>query len=116
MNKVNELLGLSKREDVPSFGIGDSVNVVVRIVEGEKEKTQDFKGTIIARKGSGANETFKVRKVSFGEGVERTFYLNSPNVKEIKVVRRGKVRKAKLYYLRDKIGKKAKVKEQKEAE
>lgn len=99
------------RKDIPQFNIGDTVEVSVKIVEGDKEKLQEFKGVVIARRGKGLNETFVVRKLSFGEGVERTFYLNSPAIKSLEVIKKGKVRRAKLYYLREKIGKKAKVKE-----
>jgi len=102
----------SLREEVPQFGIGDTVRVDVNIREGERERIQQFEGTVIARKGSGISETFTVRRVSYGVGVERVFPLHSPNVKAVKVVRRGRVRRAKLYYLRDRVGKAAKVKEQ----
>ena len=96
---------------VPGFRVGDTVRVSVNIREGERERIQAFEGTVIARKGSGVAETFTVRRVAYGVGVERVFPLHSPNVKDIKVVRRGKVRRAKLYYLRDRVGKAAKVKE-----
>lgn len=99
------------RKGIPEFNIGDTVEVEVKILEGDKEKLHEFKGVVIARRGRGISETFIVRKLSFGEGVERTFYLNSPMIKSLKVLKKGKVRKAKLYYLRGKIGKKAKVKE-----
>lgn len=102
----------SLREEVPQFGIGDTVRVDVNIREGERERIQQFEGTVIARKGSGISETFTVRRVSYGVGVERVFPLHSPNVKAVKVVRHGRVRRAKLYYLRNRVGKAAKVKEQ----
>ena len=102
----------SLREEVPEFNIGDTVRVDVNIREGERERIQQFEGTVIARKGSGISETFTVRRVSYGVGVERVFPLHSPNVKAVKVVRHGRVRRAKLYYLRDRVGKAAKVKEQ----
>ena len=102
----------SLREEVPQFNIGDTVRVDVNIREGERERIQQFEGTVIARKGSGISETFTVRRVSYGVGVERVFPLHSPNVKAVKVVRRGRVRRAKLYYLRNRVGKAAKVKEQ----
>ncbi len=102
----------SLKAEVPQFNIGDTVRVDVNIREGERERIQQFEGTVIARKGSGTSETFTVRRVSYGVGVERVFPLHSPNVKAVKVVRRGRVRRAKLYYLRDRVGKAAKVKEQ----
>lgn len=102
----------SLKEEIPQFNIGDTVRVDVNIREGERERIQQFEGTVIARKGSGISETFTVRRVSYGVGVERVFPLHSPNVKAVKVVRRGRVRRAKLYYLRDRVGKAAKVKEQ----
>lgn len=102
----------SLKQEVPSFGIGDTVRVDVNIKEGERERIQAFEGTVIARKGSGISETFTVRRVSYGVGVERVFPIHSPNVKAVKTVRRGSVRRAKLYYLRGRVGKAAKVKEQ----
>ena len=102
----------SLKQDVPEFAIGDTVRVHVLIKEGDRERIQAFEGTVIAKKGSGVAETFTVRRVSYGVGVERVFPLHSPNVAEVKVVRRGKVRRSKLYYLRDRVGKAAKVKEQ----
>ncbi len=102
----------SVKKEVPEFEIGDTVRVDVNIREGERERVQAFEGTVIARKGSGVAETFTVRRVSYGVGVERVFPIHSPNVKDVKVIRRGRVRRAKLYYLRDRVGKAAKVKEQ----
>ena len=99
------------KEQAPAFEIGDTVNVSVKIREGEKERIQAFEGTVIAKKGSGVAETFTVRRLSYGVGVERVFPLHSPNVADVKVVRKGKVRRAKLYYLRGRVGKAAKVKE-----
>jgi large subunit ribosomal protein L19 len=96
--------------DVPDFNIGDTVRVHVRIREGDKERTQAFEGTVLARRGRGANETFTVRRVSSGIGVERVFAVSSPNVQKIVVTRRGKARRAKLYYLRKRSGKAAKTK------
>lgn len=96
---------------LPDFEIGDMVRVHVKVIEGEKERIQVFEGTVIARKGKKVSETFTVRKISYGVGVERIFPINSPNVAKIDVMRKGKVRRAKLYYLRDKKGKKAKVSE-----
>ncbi|MBE6765165.1 MAG: 50S ribosomal protein L19 [Ruminococcaceae bacterium] len=102
----------SIREDKLDFAIGDTIKVHVKIREGERERIQIFEGTVIARRGSGVSETFTVRRVSYGVGVERVFPYNSPNVAKIEVVRRGRVRRSKLYYLRDRVGKAAKVKEQ----
>ncbi len=102
------------KDDVPEFSPGDTVKVHVRVVEGSRERVQVFEGVVIARRGSGVGESFTVRKLSFGVGVERTFPLHSPIVSEIEVVNRGDVRRAKLYYLRDRVGKAAKVKEKRE--
>ena len=101
----------SLKSEVPVIEIGDTVKVHVKIREGEKERIQVFEGTIIARKGSGVSETFTVRRLSYGVGVERVFPVHSPNVAKVEVVRNGKVRRSKLYYLRDRVGKSAKVKE-----
>lgn len=101
----------SVKSKIPEFNIGDTVRVSVNIKEGDRERIQLFEGTVIARKSSGVAETFTVRRVSYGVGVERIFPLHSPNVKDIKVIRYGKVRRSKLYYLRDRMGKSAKVKE-----
>ena len=101
----------SLRDDVPDFSPGDTVKVHVRVVEGTRERLQVFQGVVIGRQGSGVRETFTVRKVSFGVGVERTFPVHSPILARIEVVSRGDVRRAKLYYLRDRIGKAAKVRE-----
>src|SRR5216117_3737082 len=100
-----------RRSDIPHFGPGDTLKVHVRVVEGTRERTQVFQGVVIRRKGSGVRETFTVRKVSFGVGVERTFPVHSPILAQIEVVTRGDVRRAKLYYLRNRVGKAAKVKE-----
>lgn len=102
------------RDDIPAFRPGDTLNVHVRVVEGNRERVQVFKGDVIRRQGSGVRETFSVRKVSFGVGVERTFPVNSPSIAKIEVVQRGDVRRAKLYYLRDRIGKAAKIKEKRD--
>jgi large subunit ribosomal protein L19 len=104
----------SLRDDIPEFQAGDTVKVHVRVVEGNKERVQVFEGVVIARSGSGVNESFKVRKLSFGVGVERTFPLHSPIMAKVERVTRGDVRRAKLYYLRDRIGKAAKVREKRE--
>ena len=101
----------SVKTETPEFSIGDTVKVSVNIREGERERIQIFEGTVIARKGSGVSETFTVRRLSYGVGVERVFPLHSPNVKAVDVVRNGRVRRAKLYYLRDRVGKAAKVRE-----
>ena len=102
----------SLKETLPTFSIGDTVKVHVKIREGERERVQIFEGTVIAKNGSGITESFTVRRVSYGVGVEKVFPINSPNVQDVTVVRRGKVRRAKLYYIRDRVGKAAKVKEQ----
>jgi large subunit ribosomal protein L19 len=103
----------SMKKDTPEFQIGDTVNVSVRIVEGEKERIQVFNGTVIARRGSGISETFTVRRIINNEGVERAFPIHSPKVSAIEVVSRGKARRAKLYYLRDRVGKATRLKERK---
>jgi large subunit ribosomal protein L19 len=103
------------KTDVPDFRAGDTVKVHVRVVEGERERIQVFEGVVIRRRGSQLSQTFTVRKVSFGVGVERTFPVHSPMISEIQVATRGDVRRAKLYYLRSRVGKKAKVKERREA-
>ena len=99
------------RTDLPTFGIGDTVRVFVKVVEGSRERLQAFEGTVMAKRNGGIRETFTVRRVSYGIGVERTFPLHSPRLDRIMVIRRGKVRRAKLYYLRQRSGKAAKVKE-----
>ena len=99
------------KEANPAIRVGDVVKVHVKIREGERERIQVFEGTIIARKGAGVSETFTVRRVSYGVGVERVFPVNSPNVAKVETVRRGRVRRSKLYYLRDRVGKASKVKE-----
>ncbi len=99
------------KKELPPFVPGDTVKVFIKVVEGDKERLQPFEGVVISRRGSGTGETFMVRKVSFGIGVERIFPVYSPIIDHIEVIRRGKVRRAKLYYLRDKKGKAAKVKE-----
>ncbi len=101
----------SLRDDIPVFRAGDTVKVHVRVVEGGRERVQVFQGIVIAKRGSGPRASFTVRKVSFDVGVERTFPLHAPSIKQIEVVSRGDVRRAKLYYLRDRVGKAARVKE-----
>ncbi len=99
------------KSEIPVIEIGDTVTVQVKIREGEKERLQAFEGTVIARKGAGISETFTVRRLSYGVGVERVFPIHSPNVASVKIVRKGRVRRAKLYYLRGRVGKASKVKE-----
>ena len=111
MNRLQRLEQTFPTNSVPVFEIGDTVRVHVKVIEGEKERVQVFEGVVIARKGKKISETFTVRKISYGVGVERVFPVNSPNIAKIDVMRKGKVRRAKLYYLRDKKGKQAKVAE-----
>ena len=111
MNPTDLVDRASLRDDIPDFAPGDTLKVHVRVVEGSKERVQVFQGVVIRRQGSGVRETFTVRKVSFGVGVERTFPVHSPIIAKIEVVTRGDVRRAKLYYLRDRVGKAAKIKE-----
>ncbi len=111
INFVHEQL--SEKKDFPAFRPGDNIVVSYRIVEGDKQRIQDFRGNVIQIKGEGSTRTFTVRKVSNGIGVERIFPMTSPNITEIKLLKRGKVRRAKLYYLRDLVGKKSRIKERK---
>ena len=111
MNTLDSVDAASLRSDIPDFRPGDTLKVHVRVVEGTRERVQVFQGVVIRIKGSGVRETFTVRKVSFGVGVERTFPMHSPIIAKVEVVTRGDVRRAKLYYLRDRVGKAAKVKE-----
>ena len=111
MNKIDAFVNEQLKETVPAFSIGDTVRVHNRIKEGTRERIQMFEGTVIARHGGGISETFTVRRVTYGVGVEKTFPLHSPNVDGIDVIRRGKVRRAKLYFLRDRVGKGAKLRE-----
>lgn len=99
------------RDDLPEFAVGDTVRVLVKVVEGTRERTQAFEGLVIARRNGGVNETFTVRRISYGIGVERTLLLNSPRIAGIEIIRKGKVRRAKLYYMRALRGKSARVKE-----
>lgn len=112
MDAIKTISQSSLKAEVPQFNVGDTIRIDVNIREGERERIQQFEGIVIAKKGSGISETFTVRRVSYGVGVERVFPLHSPNVKAVKVIRQGRVRRAKLYYLRDRVGKAAKVKEQ----
>jgi large subunit ribosomal protein L19 len=105
----------SLRSDIPNFGPGDEVKVHVKVVEGNKERVQVFQGNIIRRQGGGVHETYTVRKLSYGVGVERTFPVHTPTVVKLEVLKRGDVRRAKLYYVRDRIGKRAKIKEKRDA-
>jgi large subunit ribosomal protein L19 len=115
MNKLDHVEGAYLRDDIPTFGPGDTVRVNVRVVEGGRERVQTFEGNVIARNGGGLGETFTVRKISFGVGVERIFPLHAPIIQSIEVVRRGSVRRAKLYYLRERVGSKAiRIKEKRE--
>ncbi|MDA8088882.1 MAG: 50S ribosomal protein L19 [Nitrospiraceae bacterium] len=110
MNLINSIDEGYRREVTP-FNVGDTVRVFMKVIEGDKERIQPFEGAVIARKNGGTRETFTVRKISFGVGVERIFPLHSPFIQEIKVVRQGLVKRAKLYYLREKKGKAAKIKD-----
>jgi large subunit ribosomal protein L19 len=114
MNTLDTLDAASLRDDVPNFRPGDTLKVHVRVVEGNRSRIQVFQGAVIRRQGGGLRETFTVRKVSFGVGVERTFPVHTPVIEKIEVVTRGDVRRAKLYYLRDLRGKKAKIKEKRD--
>jgi len=114
MNTLDALDAQSQRTDIPAFRAGDTLKVHTRVVEGNRSRIQIFNGVVIRRQGAGLRETFTVRKVSFGVGVERTFPINSPTLDRIEVVTRGDVRRAKLYYLRELRGKKAKIKELRE--
>ena len=111
MNKLDFIDKASLRDDIPTFGPGDTVEVHVKVIEGNKQRIQVFKGVVLRRSGGGVRETFTVRKESYGVGVERTFPVHSPNIDHLEVVTRGDVRRAKLYYLRELRGKKAKIKE-----
>ena len=111
MGIIEDIEQSQLRDDIPDFSPGDNVKVHVRVVEGGRERIQVFEGVVIARSGGGIRETFTVRKVAFGVGVERIFPVHAPIVSEIEVVRRGAVRRAKLYYLRDRVGKATRIKE-----
>ena len=113
-NLIDQIDAASLRDDVPAFRAGDTLRVHVRVVEGSRTRTQVFQGVVIARQGGGVRETFTIRKISFGVGVERTFPVHTPSIDKIEVVSRGDVRRAKLYYLRILHGKAAKIKELRE--
>ncbi|MCI6842022.1 MAG: 50S ribosomal protein L19 [Eubacteriales bacterium] len=112
MDLIKALNNEQLKENVPVINVGDTVRVSNKIKEGTRERVQLFEGTVIAKNGGGISETFTVRRVSYGVGVEKTFPVHSPNVEKVEIVRNGKVRRAKLYYLRDRVGKSSKVKEQ----
>jgi large subunit ribosomal protein L19 len=114
MNTLDDLDAQILRSDIPAFRPGDTLKVHVKVIEGSRSRVQVFQGVVIRRQGAGARETFTVRKVSFGVGVERTFPVHTPNIEKIEVFSRGDVRRAKLYYLRDLRGKAAKIKEKRE--
>ena len=111
MDLIKTLTAQYMKPELPAMRVGDTVRVTVRVNEGNRERTQAFEGTIIAKKHGGISETFTVRRVSHGCGVERVFPVHSPNIEKVELVRSGKVRRSKLYYLRDRVGKAAKVKE-----
>ena len=111
MNVIDSITQSQIRTDLPKLIVGDTIKVHVKVKEGTRERIQVYEGTIIAKKHGGISETITVRKLSYGVGVERVFPVNSPNISKIEIVRKGKVRRAKLYYLRDRVGKAAKVKE-----
>ncbi|EGL18240.1 50S ribosomal protein L19 [Paenibacillus chitinolyticus] len=111
MNLIQEITKEQLRSDIPSFRPGDTLKVFVKVIEGSRERVQLFEGVVIKRRGGGISETFTVRKISYGVGVERTLPLHSPKIEKIEVARRGKVRRAKLYYLRGLRGKAARIKE-----
>ncbi len=111
MNDLQAVEGAHVRDDLPEFRSGDTLKVHVRVVEGGRERVQIFEGVVIARNGEGVRASFTVRKISFGVGVERVFPLHSPIIQKIEVTRRGDVRRSKLYYLRDRVGKAARIKE-----
>lgn len=114
MNTLDQIESAQLRDDIPDFGPGDTVRVDVRVIEGGRERTQGFEGVVIARKGGGIRETFTVRKISFGVGVERIFPVHAPIIQKIEVLRRGDVRRAKLYYLRGRVGKATRIKEKRD--
>lgn len=113
MNIIDKIEKQQFKTEIPQFNIGDTVKVYIKIKEGDKERIQPFEGTVIAKKGKGINKSFTLRRVLFGEGVERVFPLHSPHIDKITVVREGVVRRAKLYFLKEKVGRKARIKDKK---
>ena len=111
MVSINELSKFQEKKNIPDFNVGDTVKVSVKIIEGDKERSQIFEGVVIARRKKGIESTFTVRKISYGEGVERIFPVHSPRVESVKVIKKGKVRRAKLFYLRDRSDKMGRIKE-----
>ena len=114
MNTLDQIEAAYLRDDLPDFGPGDTVRVHVRVIEGGRERVQVFEGVVIGRSGGGVRETFTVRKISFGVGVERIFPVHAPIIQTIEVLRRGDVRRAKLYYLRDRVGKATRIREKRD--
>lgn len=114
MNTLDQIESAYLRDDLPDFSPGDTVRVHVRVLEGGRERTQLYEGVVIARKGGGIRETFTVRKISYGVGVERIFPVHAPIIQQIEILRRGHVRRAKLYYLRDRLGKAGRIKEKRD--
>jgi len=114
MDIIKNIENEQMQDDIPEFNSGDTVRVMIRVVEGGNERLQAFEGTVLKRQGTGVSETFTLRKISHGVGVERTFPLHSPNLESIEVIRRGDVNRSKLYYLRERQGKKSRVKEKRE--
>ena len=114
MNTLDQIEAAYLRDDIPDFSPGDTVRVHVRVIEGGRERVQAFEGVVLGRRGGGIRETFTVRKMSFGVGVERIFPVHAPIVSQIEVLRRGDVRRAKLYYLRDRVGKATRIKEKRD--
>ena len=114
VNTLDDIEAAQLRDDIPDFNPGDTVRVDVRVAEGGRERTQAFEGVVIARKGGGIRETFTVRKISFGVGVERIFPVHAPVIDKIEILRRGDVRRAKLYFLRDRVGKATRIKEKRD--
>jgi len=114
VNTLDQIEAAYLRDDIPDFGPGDTVRVHVRVIEGGRERVQLYEGVVIGRSGGGIRETFTVRKISFGVGVERIFPVHAPILQKIEVTRRGDVRRAKLYYLRDRVGKAARIKEKRD--
>jgi large subunit ribosomal protein L19 len=111
MDKIKAIEAKYAKKDVPQFSIGDTIKVFIKIIEEDKQRLQGFEGMVIAKKGSGTRETFTLRRVSYGEGLERTFSIHSPGIDKIELIRQGRTRRAKLYYLRKKVGRKTMIKE-----